>query len=115
MFWRLLDACESSGCRFPNRAATLLVDDRARPIGARVRARLQAELPEGFRIHDGALESGYYAGLRLLFGADDASGTHVNLADTGLFDWIASLAADRRLRFVASGLGLPLLTRLFGA
>ena len=114
VFWRLLDACEVSGCRFPNRTAKLLGNERARPIHARLRARLEVEFPQ-LRVHDGALESGYYAGLRLLLGADDASGEHVNLSDTGLFDWMAKLASDRRFQFVASGFGLQLLPLVFGA
>lgn len=62
------------------------------------------------RIVDGELESNYYAGLRMLIDAGD-----VNVSDTGLFDWMATLASDRRMRFVASGLGLQLLALVFGA
>jgi hypothetical protein len=42
----------------------------------------------------------------VLFGADAASGEHLNLGDVGAFDWVARLTSNRRLRFVASGLGL---------
>jgi ribosomal protein S18 acetylase RimI-like enzyme len=113
VFWRLLDHCEASGSRFRQRTAKLLVDDRARPIHARLRSRLELELPQ-LRIEDGSLESGYYAGLRLLLGADNASGEHVNLSDTGLFDWMEKLTSDRRLHFVASGFGLQLVPLVFG-
>jgi hypothetical protein len=44
--------------------------------------------------------------VRVLFGADAPNGEHLNLGDTGAFDWVAKLTANRRLRFVASGLGL---------
>lgn len=114
VWWRLLDTCASLGARFPNRTAKLLVAAAARPIADRLRARLAAELPL-LRIEDGPLESGYYAGLRVLFGADAPSGEHANLADTGLFDWVAKLTSDRRLRLVASGFGLQLVPVLFAA
>ena len=104
--WSLLDAREREGARHPARRATLLAAPAAAPIATRLRARLNAELP-GLELVEGVLESGYYAGLRLLFGANDAHGEHVNLSDTGLFDWVAKLTSDARLRFVATGLGLP--------
>jgi hypothetical protein len=113
VFWRLLDVCEAAGVRFPQRTAKLLVDDRARPIQVRLTARLTAELPQ-LRIETGALDSGYYDGLRLLMGANNAAGEHVNLSDTGLFDWMAKLTSDRRYRLVASGFGIQLLPLVFG-
>lgn len=111
--WRLLDACERRGSRFENRRATLLVAASRRPIGARIGIRLAEALP-GLRIEEGILDSGYYDGVRLLFGADGAAGQHINIADTGLFDWVAKLNANHRLRYVASGVGLQLLPLLFG-
>lgn len=113
LFWRLLDACEAVGARFPNRRSSLLAAPRGRPIAARIRKRLGEALP-GLQVEEGALDSDYYDGVRLLFGADGASGEHVNIADTGRFDWVAKLSSDRRHRYVASGLGLQLLPLAFG-
>jgi catechol 2,3-dioxygenase-like lactoylglutathione lyase family enzyme len=113
VFWHLLDTCTSLGSRFPNRRAQLLFSEKGAPIAARIRKRLHETRPD-LPIDEGPLHSGYYDGVRLLFGADGASGQHVNLSDTGLFDWVAKLSSNRRLRFVASGLGLQLLPLLFG-
>src|SRR5262249_17921590 len=74
VFWRLLDAAEASGrYKFRNRTARLLADPRALPIRDRLRTRLASQLP-GLQIVDGVLDSGYYAGLRLLLDADGPSG-----------------------------------------
>jgi hypothetical protein len=62
-----------------------------------------------------AFESGYYDGLRLLVGAESTSGQYVELGDIGVFDWIAKLTSNRRMRFVAAGLGIQLLPLLFGS
>ena len=99
VFSRLLDNAGTKGAR----VARVLAAARAAPIAKRVCARLAAELP-GLELVTGALDSGYYAGLRVLLDVGDA-----NLSDTGLFDWVAQLASDRRLRFVASGFGLQRL------
>jgi hypothetical protein len=114
VFVRLLDACEAEGSRFPNRVITLLVGERGQAIGARLRARLVTDAP-GVRLEEGPLDSNYYDGVRVLLDADDASGGRANIADTGLFDWVAKLTSNKRFRFVASGLGLQLLATRFGA
>ena len=51
----------------------------------------------------------------MLFGVDTEAGEHVNLGDTGLFDWVAKLTSNKRMRLVASGFGLQLLPLRFGA
>ena len=99
VFARLLDAAGTSGTR----VARVLSAAAAAPIATRLCARLATELP-ALQVVTGELESGYYAGLRVLLDVDGA-----NLSDTGLFDWVARLASDRRLRFVASGFGLQRL------
>lgn len=113
VFWKLLDACEKQGSRFDNRRATLLVAGQSHPLGERIRDRLRVALPD-LPIEDGTLTSGYYDGVRLLFDADSASGQRVNIADTGLLDWVGKLTSNHRLRYVASALGLQLLPLLFG-
>ena len=58
-------------------------------------------------------ESAYYDGLRVLFGARTADGEHLPIADVGVFDWMAKLTSNRRLRLVATGIGLQLILARF--
>src|SRR5262245_26407855 len=112
VFVRVFDAAERLGCSFPERRAQLLVGPGGRAIADRLGAELGRSLP-ALDVCEAALDSRYYAGVRLLVGASGAQGGHVNLGDIGLFDWMAKLTSNRRLRFVASGLGLQLLPMLF--
>jgi hypothetical protein len=112
LFWRLLDAYETCGYEFPNRKATLFVASAAKALGDRVRTRLMTALP-GLAVEDAVLDSSYYQGIRVLFGATSDEGHHVPLADTGLFDWVAAFTSNRRMRYIASGLGLQLVPALF--
>jgi len=44
---------------------------------------------------------------------ETATGDDVPLIDGGAFDWVAKLASNRRLVFVASGMGAQLAALLF--
>lgn len=110
----LFDASATLGCTAPDRRATMFVAPRRAVLAGRVRERLAATVPHLTLVEE-AFESRYYDGLRVFFGARAASGEHVPLADVGLFDWVARLAANRKLRCVASGFGLQLLPLLFRA
>lgn len=109
---RLFDAAAALGCTAPARKATIYVAARRSVLAGRVRERLAAVVPHVALIEE-PFESPYYDGLRVLFGAQAASGDHVPLADVGLFDWVARLASNRKLRLCASGFGLQLLPLLF--
>jgi len=110
---RLLDSWQaSSGTPIGNRVVSLGCTDAARPIRDRLARRLADELP-AVAIAEGPAPAPYYAGLRALVDVDAPSGKRVNVADTGLFDWMSQLMSDRRYRFVASGLGLQLLPLMF--
>ena len=113
VFGTLLDACERAlGCRYANRVVKLLVANDCRPLGARVLGGLRAAMP-ALPIEEGTIESAYYAGVRVLFDAETPEGQRVNVADTGLFDWVGKLTSNARFAFVASGLGLQLLPLLW--
>jgi hypothetical protein len=112
LLWRLLDRLEADGRRFPERTLHLLSSPHRVAIATRVKVALAQALPDA-RLDEGALDSGYYDGVRVLLGATSKEGAPVNLADTGLFDWVAKLTSNRRHRFVASGLGLQLVPLLF--
>lgn len=108
----LFDAAERLGCAAPARRATIYASATRAVLARRVRERLVASFPH-VAFHEEPFESRYYDGLRVFFGARAASGAHVPLADVGLFDWVARLAANRKLRLIASGFGLQLLPLLF--
>lgn len=83
-------------------------------LGARIAEALGAQTfgTQTLDLEHGALQSGYYGGVRLqLFvdGPDGPDGDRSAIADLGLFDWVGQLLGDRRARFIASGLGLQLL------
>jgi len=59
------------------------------------------------------LDRRYYDGLRVVFEGVSERGEACALGDLGVFDWVAKLTSNRRLRLVASGLGLQLLALLF--
>jgi hypothetical protein len=112
VFDRFLGALTARGCEFPGRRVTLHAAAGHETLAARVEATLGRALPD-VAIERVAFESTYYDGVRAMFGADAPSGEHLNLGDTGLFDWVARLGANRRIRFVASGLGLHRAAVLF--
>lgn len=109
----LFDAADDLGCASPARRATIFCSEARAALARRVRERLAASFPH-VTFDEGRFDSHYYDGLRVFFGATSAAGEHVPLADVGLFDWVARLAANRKLRCVASGFGLQLLPLLFG-
>lgn len=108
----LFDAAAALGCAAPGRRATLYVAAGREVLARRVRERLAATVPHVTLVEE-SFASRYYDGLRVFFGARAASGEHVPLADVGLFDWVARLAGNRKLRCVASGFGLQLLPLVF--
>jgi hypothetical protein len=64
-------------------------------------------------IERAVLEHRYYDGLRFMIHAGNADGGDIPLIDGGSFDWVARLASNRRLVFVASGMGEQLAAQLF--
>jgi hypothetical protein len=112
VFDRLFDACGALELAFPGRRATVFVAPGSELLGRRVRQALEAALPH-VALREEALASRYYEGIRVLFGAHAASGEFVPLADTGRFDWVARLTANRSMRYVASGIGIQLAPLLF--
>ena len=113
VFVRLVDTCTMHGCRFGARRATLFAGERPsdRAIAERVRARI-AQMKD-LALEEAPLASTYYAGVRVLFNASTLSGDDVQLGDVGLFDWVAKLTSNNKMRFAAAGFGLPLLPLLF--
>ncbi len=105
MFDRLFDTLGELGCTFPERRAVVHASVPRATLAARLRVRLNAALPQ-VAVEQKPLESSYYLGVRVLLGAVAANGERAEIADVGVFDWVAQLTANRRMRMVASGFGL---------
>lgn len=111
-FDRLFDACERIGAHMPARRATIYFDPARETFASRVHAALARAVPN-VELAREPFDSRYYAGIRVLFGARSVSGDHVPIADTGVFDWVARLTSNRRMRLVASGMGIQLVPLLY--
>jgi hypothetical protein len=113
VFDRLLDlAAAELPCLYPDRRVLVRTDDARATLGARVCERLRRELPQ-LAVERESFSSAYYAGVRVGFGPRTAAGEWSAIGDIGVFDWIAKLTANRRMRLVAGGFGLQLLPLLF--
>ncbi|HET6332033.1 MAG TPA: hypothetical protein VFG30_02420 [Polyangiales bacterium] len=113
VFDRLLDAAANTlGCVFGPRRAVVRTDDARATLGNRVCERLARELPH-VEVERAPLDAAYYGGVRVMFGPHTQSGDWIAIGDCGVFDWVARLTANRRMRFVAAGFGLQLLRVLF--
>jgi hypothetical protein len=108
----LFDAATALGYRVAGRAVRVLTAER--PLRARVATAIRGALPH-VELTEGDLESPYYQGLRVLFDVRSPDGELRPLGDTGRFDWVARLASNEKLRFIASGVGIQLFPLLFGS
>jgi hypothetical protein len=114
VFDRLLDlAAAELPCVYPDRRVLVRTDAAHATLGTRLCERLARELAH-VALEQGPLETAYYAGVRVSFGPRTAAGEWSAIGDIGVFDWMAKLTANRRMRFVAGGFGLQLLPLLFG-
>jgi hypothetical protein len=109
---RLCDRAEAFGWRLRERALVLRTAPGHEVLAERIATRLRQT---GLPMEREPLESPYYDGVRVLFNVRTAAGDVVPLGDIGRFDWVARLAANRRMRMIASGFGLQLLPLRFGA
>lgn len=111
-FDRFFDAAHAVGLRFAQRRLIILSSPESETSMERIANALADALPHVAQ-ERGALNSSYYSGLRVQFGASTQTGEFCPIGDLGAFDWMARLTANRKLRFVASGLGIQLAPLLF--
>lgn len=105
-----LDRLEGHGYAFGARRVEVLATPARRALGDRVAGAL------GGAVERGGLEHPYYSGgLRYRVWVTEPAGASVPLVDGGAFDWLATLAADRRMVYVATGLGAGLVPLRFRA
>ena len=112
VFDRFFAAADVIGLAFPQRRAIILTTPDRDTLAERVERALAAALPH-VAVEREALTSTYYGGVRVQFGANTRAGEFCPIGDLGVFDWAAQLTANRRQRFVASGLGIQLAPLLF--
>ncbi|WP_434424016.1 hypothetical protein [Nannocystis pusilla] len=103
------DELTQEGYTFGRRSVRLLATAARSGLADRISEQL-APVVDVIR---GPLDHPYYDGLRFTIELTAADGSVFPIADGGAFDWVARLAANRRLVFVASGLGTQLVTLLF--
>jgi hypothetical protein len=113
VFDHLFDALTNElGCHFPRRRAVLRTNPICETLAQRIERRLGETLPH-IELRREPLDSAYYDGVRVMFGADSIHGEWIPIGDLGRFDWLAKLTSNRRQRFVAAGFGLQLAPVLF--
>ena len=105
---RALDRLEQHGYAFPARRIEVLASPEWAAVGDRIAARVR-----GPDVRRSVLEHRYYHGIRFRIDAPRAPGELVPLIDGGAFDWVGRLASNRRLTFVASGMGSQLVALLY--
>lgn len=103
------DQLTQDGYALARRSLRLL----ATPARAAVADRIAEQLTPGIEVVRAPLDHRYYDGLRFMIDVPAPDGSVVPIADGGAFDWVARLTANRRLTFVASGLGTQLVVLLF--
>lgn len=105
-----LDRLERHGYAFPGRSLKVLATEARSALGDRIAAAFPA--PSLVTTRE-VLDHPYYDGLRFMIGVRAPDGNDVPLIDGGAFDWVSKLASNKRLVFVASGMGSQLAAHLF--
>jgi hypothetical protein len=108
--WAALDLLEQHGYRFEHRVVKLLATPARAPLADRIAASLAP-----IEVRREPLTKAYYDGLRFMIDARTTSGDDIPLIDGGAFDWVAKLASNRKLVFVASAIGSQLAAKAYRA
>jgi hypothetical protein len=105
---RALDRLEQHGYAFGARRVEILTTSEREALGDRIQESLAITTSRK------PLEHAYYsAGLRYQIWVTAPDGSEVPLIDGGAFDWLATLAANRRAVFIATGTGAQLIAWRF--
>lgn len=105
---RALERLEAEGYEFPGRSVRVLATPERAALADRVAAAIA-----GVPVSRGPLDNRYYDGLRFQVFTDLTPPGGFGLIDGGSFDWVAKLASDRSLVYVASGMGEQLVAARF--
>jgi hypothetical protein len=104
-----LDRLEQHGYAFPDRRTKLLSTPACEPLAQRIAARI-SDLEVA---HERLAHPYYNNGLRFMMSARARNDQHIPLIDGGAFDWVAQLAANRKLVFIASAIGSQVAAYLY--
>lgn len=108
-----LDRLERCGYAFPDRRITVLSRPERAPLAQRIADALNAsDIPV---VQEPLTKDYYDGGLRFTISARDPSGADLPLIDGGAFNWVARLASNRKLVFIASAIGSQLVALAFRA
>jgi ribosomal protein S18 acetylase RimI-like enzyme len=86
---------------------------RSAPSHAHLLPRIVSACQGPCDVQQEPLVSNYYDGLRFTIEVFSAARERINLCDGGAFDWVAKLTSNRKLAFVASGIGSQRAAALF--
>jgi hypothetical protein len=105
-----LDRLAQHGYVFPDRRVKILASPQREPLAQRIAAALAgvASVVE-------PLDHDYYDGLRFMIDVGNSTNAGIPLVDGGAFNWLQKLTSNRKLVFVASGMGAQLVAHLFRA
>jgi len=92
-----------------------ILDRRVKVLSTSARAGLADRLAATIRnaaVSRETFDHPYYGGLRFMINVRNREGSDLFLSDGGAFDWLRKLTSNRRLTFVASGMGSQLVAFL---
>lgn len=102
-----LGRLEAHGYAFPDRRLTVLATAGRAEVADRIAGGIT-----GVPVSRGPLTHEYYDGLRFQIAVGD-SADGIPLIDGGAFDWLSTLTSNRKMAFVASGMGSQLAAVAF--
>ena len=103
-----LSRLEQNGYRIANRSVRILSMERNADLAKRVAAEVQ-----GVQVEHEPLDHAYYDGIRFMIDVQVPNGGTIPLIDGGAFGWLRTLSSNRKLVFVASGMGSQVVAYLF--
>jgi len=103
-----LDRLEQPGYDFPQRTLRLLATSERKHVATRIAAAIKRVC-----LSVQPLEHPYYDGLRFMLDAGTPDGDAIPLIDGGAFDWLRKLTDNKRMVYVASGMGSQLAAAMF--
>jgi hypothetical protein len=99
---------EQNGYAIAGRSVRILSIERNADLAKRVAAQVQ-----GAQVEHQALDHAYYDGVRFMIDVQAPNGARIPLIDGGAFDWLRRISSNRKLVYVASGMGSQVLAHLF--
>jgi hypothetical protein len=107
-----LKCLEEHGYAVGEHKVRLLATAANTQLADRVAAGVSAAHSVSVRRQD--LDHAYYEGIRFMIDVRVPDGPEIPLIDGGAFDWLRKLSANRKMVFVASGMGSQLVGYVFG-